>query len=52
MDGGTFGEMFSTERDVESEERESNRDVYADILEVRSGNLDVRSKELWSDTRE
>jgi hypothetical protein len=47
--GGTIGEM---ERDVESEERESNRDVYADILEGRSVNVDVRSGGLWSDTRE
>jgi hypothetical protein len=41
--GRTVEEMFSAERDVESKERESNRDVYADILEERSGNLDVRS---------
>lgn len=50
--GGTVGGVFSAERDVESEERESNRDAYADILEGRSGNLDVRSGGLWSDTRE
>lgn len=50
--GGTVKEIFSAERHVESEERESNRDVYADILEERSGNLDVRSGRLWSDTRE
>lgn len=41
--GRTVEEMFSAERDVESKERELNRDVYADILEERSGNLDVRS---------
>lgn len=50
--GRTTEEMFSAELDVESEERESNRDVYADILEGRSGNLDVRSGMPWSDTRE
>lgn len=50
--GRTAGEIFSAERDVKSEERESNRDVYADILEGRSFNLDVRSEGLLSDTRE
>lgn len=50
--GRTAGEIFSAERDVKSEERESHRDVYADILEGRSFNLDVRSEGLLSDTRE
>lgn len=50
--GGTVEKMFSAERHVESEARDSNRDVYAVILEERSGNLDVISGRLWSDTRE